>query len=513
MEDGKVKTEIKPQVGFQEKATDCDADIAIIGGSAGCGKTFCLLYEPLRYVVDTSPGFKGIIFRRESVQIRTTGGLWDQGKDLYRKLPKHKRPKFRGGTSDFKFSFPGGSDLQLSHLHEEDSVYGYQGAEIPFIGFDELTHFTEEQFFYMLSRNRSGSCEVEPFVRASTNPQGEGWVKRLIAPWIYPDDYEVESLRGAPITEMQGVKLYLARYDKQTILKATPEEVLESLPEEVRGDMGPEAIRSITFVAGRLFENDILMKSNPGYLGNLLGLSETEREQLLNGRWINLNDDSNRLYSNQGIADIFSNTFVQKTGVRYITADIALEGNDKFVIAIWDGWVLVELREFDKSMGDQVLIEIQKAAKDWGVPVRRICFDSGGVGGYLKGFLRTAYPFVGGGSPIVEQKVSRIHGKNAVSRPQYLNLRAQCFYLLRDEIENCSIFADIPGDFHLAIEQELRAIKKPETSSDGKLRIIKKELIKKAIGRSPDFADVISMRTVFELLPRAVKVERKVTTV
>lgn len=504
-----AKVNIKPQPGFQEKATDCSADIAIIGGSAGCGKTFCLLYEPLKYVFDATPNFTGIIFRRESVQIKTTGGLWDQAKSLYRKLDKSFRPEPFGGNQYFKFSFPTGFDLQLAHLNKEDDVYGYQGAQIVYIAFDELTHFTEDQFFYMLSRNRSGDCLVEPYVRASTNPQGEGWVKRLVAPWIYPDDYHIEGLRGAPIPEMQGVNLYMARIDNRVVMGETPEKVLSLLPDSVAKQLSPKAIRSITFVAGKIVENKVLLKSNPGYLGNLLGLTESERAQLLDGRFITLDNDSARLYKNQDVADLFTNEFVQKTGVRYITADIALEGTDRFVICVWDGWRVVEFRVFDKSLGDQVVDEIKRAALDWSVPVRRIAFDSGGVGGYLKGFLRTAYPFVGGGSPIPEQTVNKVHGGTATNRPQYFNLRAQAFFLLRDKIENCSIFVE-DNRFQTQIEQELRAIKKVEGSTDQKLRIIPKDKIRMAIGRSPDFADVLSMRTVFDLLPKIVVPGRKV---
>lgn len=68
---------------------------------------------------------------------------------------------------------------------------------ICFIGFDELTHFSEAQFWYMLSRNRSMSG-VRPYVRATTNPDADSWVAKLIDWWI-------DDVSGYPIPERGGV--------------------------------------------------------------------------------------------------------------------------------------------------------------------------------------------------------------------------------------------------------------------------------------------------------------------
>ncbi len=489
------KQEVKPQPGFQEHAIDCAADIAIIGGSAGCGKTFCLLFEPLKYSIVGIPNFNGIIFRRNLTEIRTTGGLWDKAKQLYSLLPNGNRPEWFGGNTSFKFKFPGGFDLQLAHLHEEDTVYQYQGTEICYIAFDELTHFTEEQFFYMLSRNRS-TCGVEPYVRASTNPQGDGWVKRLISWWLYPDDYHIEALRGAPIPERQGKILYFARISNQIIMRETRSEVARIVKEMVSLNFPDQSIRSITFVAGKIYDNDILMKTNPGYIGNLLGLDDSERAQLLDGRWIEIDDESLHLYSRQAVLDIFTN-FVAKGTTRYITADIAFEGVDKFVIAIWAGWVLVELRVFDKSLGDEVLNEIKKAAQDYKVPFRNIAYDATGVGTAYKGFLRSSIAVVANSAPIIAQK-RRFQKVKTPS--EYFNLRSQLYFELKDIIDNCEILVE-DIRYKTEIEQELRAIKKVDSLQNaGKLKIISNQMIKQVLKRSPDFATVISMRKIFDLI-------------
>jgi len=65
--------------------------------------------------------------------------------------------------------------IKFSHLQFETTVYDWQGAQITLICFDELTHFTAHQFFYMVSRNRS-TCGVRPYIRATCNPDADSWL-------------------------------------------------------------------------------------------------------------------------------------------------------------------------------------------------------------------------------------------------------------------------------------------------------------------------------------------------
>ena len=73
--------ELRPQKGPQEKFLETKADIAIYGGAAGGGKSWGILFEPLRHQLNGK--FGCVIFRRTSVQVRNEGGLWDESNNIY----------------------------------------------------------------------------------------------------------------------------------------------------------------------------------------------------------------------------------------------------------------------------------------------------------------------------------------------------------------------------------------------------------------------------------------------
>ena len=158
---------IRPQAGPQEAFLASSADIVIYGGAAGGGKSWGLLLEPLRHVTNNA-GFAAVFFRRNTTQIRNPGGLWDESRTLYPLCGG------RPAKAVLEWRWPFGGLVKMAHLEHENTVYDWQGAQIPLICFDELTHFSKGQFFYMLSRNRS-TCGVRPYIRATTNPDADSW--------------------------------------------------------------------------------------------------------------------------------------------------------------------------------------------------------------------------------------------------------------------------------------------------------------------------------------------------
>jgi len=481
-----TKQIIQPQKGFQTNFCASPADIVIGGGAAGVGKSFVLLLSPLRYI--KVPDFGAVTFRRTMPAVKNEGGLWDKSKQLYTNfIVNNLRP--RPLSHKASWIFGNSNKVKFGHLQYDKDVLSWQGAEIPMLGYDELTHFLESQFWYMLTRNRS-TCGVKPFTHATTNPQGQGWVKNLIQWWLYPDDYFDEKLSAYPIPERQGKIRYFTRFKQKLIWGDSSMEVIEQLPYEVAMDYDQDMIKSITFIAGTLDDNQILLKQDPSYKANLLAQDETLQEQLLKGRWINYDANKQKLYDYATLVDSFSNTFVN-FGKKFISADIAFEGSDKFVIGIWSGLRLIEVRTFAKSMGDEVLRQIKLAAQEHQVPQSNICYDADGVGGFLKGFLKSAYNFRNG------SKAIPVDGE----KQDYENLRTQCYYLLRKYFNNYEMFFDI-GDDKLKdmILEELNSIERREPNHRGQLRINRKDEITPVLGRSPDYADMVMMRMIFHLI-------------
>ena len=210
------------------------------------------------------PDYGAVIFRREATQITNEGGLFDTSFQMYPTI--YGVPRLSPNRS---WSFPSGASITFSHLHNDSDVNDWQGSQIPLIGYDELTHFTENQFWYMLSRNRS-TCGVRPYIRATCNPDADSWIADLIQWYIDQDT-------GYPIPERSGALRYFVRHDAKLEWASTRQELLNQFPKS--------SPKSFTFIPATLEDNKILSETDPDYRANLEMLNRVERERLLHGNW------------------------------------------------------------------------------------------------------------------------------------------------------------------------------------------------------------------------------------
>lgn len=255
-------SELKPQPGPQENFLKCIADIAIFGGSAGGGKSFGLLLESCYHIGNGK--FRAVIFRRTVPMLRAPGGLWDASREIYPLIGGEAREQ------SHEWVFPSRAVVKFSGMELESDAYGWQGSEICLLAFDELAQFTEKQFFYLLSRNRS-TCGVKPYVRATCNPDCDSWLRNFIAWWIHPDT-------GLPIKARSGQLRWFVRRDDALSWADTRQELVEKFGDDTEP-------KSVTFIPSNVHDNKLLLQKDPGYISNLKALPLVDRQRLLDGNW------------------------------------------------------------------------------------------------------------------------------------------------------------------------------------------------------------------------------------
>jgi predicted phage terminase large subunit-like protein len=165
--------------------------------------------------------------------------------------------------------FPSGARVKFAHIQHAKDVQNWAGSQMPLIAWDQLEHFGEKEFFFLLSRNRS-MCGVRPYVRASCNPDPSSWIAEFISWWLDED--------GFPNLERAGQLRWFIRKNEDLFWADTPEE----LQAKHGADAKP---RSVTFVPARVEDNPALLEKSPEYLANLEALPYVDQQRLRWGNW------------------------------------------------------------------------------------------------------------------------------------------------------------------------------------------------------------------------------------
>ncbi len=216
---------------------------ALYGGAAGGGKSDAIVIEALRQV--HLPHYKALILRK----------TYPQMAELVEKSMLYYPKVARGATyNDNKhtWTFKSGAKIIFGGLQHKKDRIKYQGHAYDFIAFDELTHFTWEEYSFLFSRNRPNGAGTRVYIRATANPGGvgHGWVKeRFITP-------------APPMTTIWDDVSY-----------TTPQGKVVS------------AKQSRIFVPSSVFDNEILLKNDPMYVQRLASMPTAERKALLYGDW------------------------------------------------------------------------------------------------------------------------------------------------------------------------------------------------------------------------------------
>lgn len=215
----------------------------LYGGAAGGGKSDALVIEALRQV--DNPNYRAIIFRKTYPQCRE---LIIKSLRFYPAV----YPDARYNSTEHIWTFPSGAKIYFGSMPNSMSYLNYQGLSYSFIAFDELTHFTQDEYEYLISRNRADGPGLRVYIRATANPGGigHGWVKeRFISPvppgTVQKFTVDVPDGRGGTVTKT----------------------------------------RRRVFIQSSVFDNPALIKNDPNYVINLSSLPQAQKKALLYGDW------------------------------------------------------------------------------------------------------------------------------------------------------------------------------------------------------------------------------------
>ena len=240
----------KPNVGPQTEFLAAGEREVLYGGSAGGGKSYAMLADPLRYM--GHPSFSGLLLRHTTEELRE---LIFKSKEIYPQIWKG----IKWSERKMQWEAPSGARLWMSYLDRDDDVLRYQGLAFSWIGFDELTQWsTPYAWNYMRSRLRSTAHDLPVYMRATTNPGGPGhqWVKKM---FIDPAPYGKQF--NATDIESGNVLAYPKGHSK-----------------------AGKALFQRRFIPARLSDNPYLSEQGD-YEAMLLSLPEHQRKQLLEGDW------------------------------------------------------------------------------------------------------------------------------------------------------------------------------------------------------------------------------------
>jgi len=346
---------------------------------------------------------------------------------------------------------------------------GYQGQPHDYYGFDELTQFTESQFRYVTTWNRTSLANQRCRVVCASNPpesaEGE-WIIRYWAPWL-DENHPNPALPGE-------LRWFISNETGQDTEVEGPEDVL----------VGGEAMspRSRTFVPSSVDDNPFLIAS--GYKATLQSLPEPLRSQMLRGDFTAGREDNPwqviptswvRSAQDRWTPDRPKGVPMSALGV-----DVAMGGPDKTLFfpryGEWYGKPTVyegsETPDSDTTAG-----LIIGALRD-GAPA---CIDTVGPGGEAYGHLKAQGVGVyscSGNKPSTALSMG--------SGLRFFNKRSEWYWRMREAL-------DPTGDYPImlppdaTLRADLCAARYSMTPRG--IRVEAKPDIIKRLGRSPDHAD------------------------
>lgn len=409
---------------------DDKTNIVLFGGSAGGGKswlgclwivTLCVLYPNTRYLIGRTV--------LQQLKLTTLNTLFDLLNTLEFKSGQHYT---YNGQSNV-ITFYNGSEIILKDLAYQPSDPNFDSLgslELTGAFIDEAAQINNLAYSIIKSRIRYKLNEYNliPKVLMTCNPSNNWLKKEFYLPWKE--------------NKLQENKVFIP-----------------SLP----------------------LDNPHLPAS---YIEMLKELPPQQRKRLLEGDWDYL-DESDSLFKFDDITDTLFRLTPNDRDKKYMTVDVARFGDDRSVVMVFLGLVVVECKIYRKLSTTELSTEIRDIMRSYNIPPSQVIIDSDGVGGGVADQIR-GVNFVNNARPLHEENFS--------------NLKSQCYVKLSQVIKEGFLSINLlDSELFDELTQELLSIKFKDLDKDNKVSIISKDEMKRILGKSPDLSDALMMRMYWEL--------------
>lgn len=475
---------LEPLPGMQREVLSSPAYELLMGGQAGPGKTWSLLFEDIPDLLN--PVLKRLrvfYFRRKYIDL---GDLIDKAADMWIPLGAKYTAADSGFGKKTTFTWPSGAKCVLSHMANENDKFSWQGFECQRLRFDELTHFTEGQYLYLFSRVRfpKGTAFPPGFqcnIRSSCNPQGDGklWVKRRFIDKLQPGEMRwfIRDMVGRDIEVPHGTHQALSRT-------------------WIPGD------RAENTYLGDEYEATLRAMPREDYLALSLGIWDEDDtpNQMIETKWWNQavqggDPEAQRL----SISPVSSQRYA-------IGADYAHEGQDFSTMCWGKGSKILGFEEKSRTRTEVFAHWVSEKYYELGDRKTEVGSDGNGPGVGACDVLERGAKFLVNGEEIVVRKVARLNRMTHKDptymlkfkdAPKFDNLRSQMWWRFREDMErgliDLSWLASEECDYNGVEELQAEILAHTYETVNGTLRIVSKRVLRKSgvLGRSPDRADAL----------------------
>lgn len=438
-------------------------DDVVYGGAAGGGKSY-LAGQVLTSRAMKYPGCKQFLGRKELKSLMMTS---------YITLTQKVFPTF---------GLKQGIDWRLDGKY--NVIHFTNGSTIALL---DLAYVPSDPLF-----DRFGSHEyTSGWIEEASEVHFKAYdvIKSRVGRWMNIE-YGIRAKLGISLNPSQDwpYRLFYVPW-KEAGKPVDPKKPLVSMTVMVNG---VEHHRTFVFIPALARDNDYTAGE---YYKSLATITDPVlRARLMDGDW-EFSNTKDTLFDAQTIADIFKNT-VAKSDERFLIVDASRLGGDELVLGLWTGWDCFKIDRYTMKRTPESVSLIITLADQNGVPRENILIDEDGVGGGILDYIEGALGFHGGASPfgaIGEQK----------KMENYENLRSQCMYHLSLKArERGMVVSEKNIETREKIADDLKQMKRRDSDKEAKLKVVKKEDMKSALGRSPDCGDMLMMRSYFDLRKR-----------